>query len=67
MGRSLNLDVIAEGVETPIQADFLRALGCNKVQGFLYGKPMESGDLELLIKRSAFSPRTNSSLERAHT
>ncbi len=40
LGRSLALDVTAEGVETAEQAAFLRDGGCTNVQGYLYGKPM---------------------------
>ncbi|KQP33628.1 hypothetical protein ASF49_06995 [Methylobacterium sp. Leaf104] len=43
LGRSLGLDVTAEGVETPEQAAFLRENGCTHVQGYLYGKPMPEG------------------------
>ena len=45
MGHSLNLRVIAEGVETSEQLDYLRELGCDGVQGFLLGKPMLPEDL----------------------
>lgn len=44
LGQSLNLKVIAEGVETPEQADHLRELGCDEVQGYLYAKPMPADD-----------------------
>ncbi len=40
LGRSLNLAVTAEGVETMEQAAFLRIEGCTNVQGYLYGRPM---------------------------
>jgi diguanylate cyclase (GGDEF)-like protein/PAS domain S-box-containing protein len=40
LGRSLGLDVTAEGVETEAQARVLLAEGCGYVQGYLYGRPM---------------------------
>ncbi len=40
LGRSLNLAVIAEGVETEGQRAFLEGVGCHAYQGYLYGKPM---------------------------
>jgi hypothetical protein len=36
----LGLAVVAEGVETPGQADLLRGMGCNLAQGYLFGRPM---------------------------
>jgi EAL domain-containing protein (putative c-di-GMP-specific phosphodiesterase class I) len=39
MGQSLNLQVIAEGVETQAQRDALLALGCTYFQGYLFGRP----------------------------
>jgi EAL domain-containing protein (putative c-di-GMP-specific phosphodiesterase class I) len=41
LGRSLQLEVIAEGVEEPFQAEALQRMGCHLAQGFLYAKPME--------------------------
>ena len=46
MCQELNLDVIAEGVETGKQLDFLRSKGCNNVQGYYYSKPLNSSSLE---------------------
>ncbi|HEX3891541.1 MAG TPA: EAL domain-containing protein [Terracidiphilus sp.] len=40
LGRTLNLRIVAEGVETNEQRGFLTRLGCNLLQGFLFGKPM---------------------------
>jgi diguanylate cyclase (GGDEF)-like protein/PAS domain S-box-containing protein len=39
LGRALNLRVIAEGVETPAQVDFLRYRGCHEGQGYWYSRP----------------------------
>ena len=40
LGQTLNLTVTAEGVETRAQADALIAAGCDRVQGYLYGRPL---------------------------
>ncbi|MCP4596994.1 EAL domain-containing protein [Neptuniibacter sp.] len=45
MAESLNLDVIAEGVETGNQLDIIAQLGCDYVQGYFYAKPMAKEDL----------------------
>jgi EAL domain-containing protein (putative c-di-GMP-specific phosphodiesterase class I) len=45
MGRSLRLDIVAEGVETEQQLAFLRAEGCHKAQGYLFSRPLEFGVL----------------------
>lgn len=39
MALGLNMGVVAEGVETKVQLDYLRSLGCTLVQGFFYGQP----------------------------
>jgi EAL domain-containing protein (putative c-di-GMP-specific phosphodiesterase class I) len=40
LAKTLNLKVVAEGVETPQQQEFLTELGCNTLQGYLLGKPV---------------------------
>ena len=53
MGRSLQMDVVAEGVETEEQLNFLQTLDCNFVQGMLFGQPMSADNyLELLLAQA---------------
>lgn len=49
LAKSLNLETVSEGVETQVQVDFLKALGCDMIQGFFYYKPMPGVDFEQLI------------------
>jgi EAL domain-containing protein (putative c-di-GMP-specific phosphodiesterase class I) len=48
LGNELHLSVIAEGVETVQQRNFLVSLGCTKFQGYLFGRPMPAEDFERL-------------------
>ena len=53
MGRSLKMDVVAEGVETEEQLAFLQTLDCSYVQGLLFGDPMSCDNyLELLLAQA---------------
>lgn len=53
MGRNLNMDVVAEGVEEEAQLNFLQKLGCTYVQGLLFGDPMSADNyLELLLAQA---------------
>jgi EAL domain-containing protein (putative c-di-GMP-specific phosphodiesterase class I) len=50
MARNLNLQVVAEGVETEEQLNFLREHGCNAYQGYLHSRPLPAEELvELLL------------------
>lgn len=49
MGRNLGLEVVAEGVETEAQVEFLRRHGCYLMQGFLFSRPLPAQELSRLI------------------
>jgi len=53
MGRNLDLEVIAEGVETQEQKDFLARQGCDLYQGYLLGRPVPLDAFNALIQASA--------------
>ncbi len=50
MSKSLNLKVIAEGVERPEQLDFLRENGCDLIQGYLFSKPVSADEMMVLLE-----------------
>lgn len=49
MAKALNLDTVAEGVETSDQADFLKSAGCDIAQGYYYAKPMPFSSFQQLL------------------
>jgi diguanylate cyclase (GGDEF)-like protein/PAS domain S-box-containing protein len=51
LGRSLNITTTAEGVETMDQLDWLRAEGCNQVQGFLFSAARPAAEVEQLLSK----------------
>ncbi|HEY0719981.1 MAG TPA: EAL domain-containing protein [Gammaproteobacteria bacterium] len=51
LGHSLQLKVTAEGVESEQQAQLLRTLGCDKAQGYLYGRPVPAEEFRTLASR----------------
>lgn len=50
IGKSLDIQVVAEGVETPYQIDVLRALGCDILQGFVFARPMSTTEFEVYLE-----------------
>ncbi len=49
MAHSMNLKVVAEGVETPAQLDFVKRNGCDTVQGYLLGRPAPGAEIQNLL------------------
>jgi len=60
MGRSLNLTVIAEGVETKEQERFLRRKVCDEMQGFYFSKPLEPEQFAELLRQYSLSRKSES-------
>jgi diguanylate cyclase (GGDEF)-like protein/PAS domain S-box-containing protein len=58
LGAALGLTVIAEGVETEVQAAFLRRLGCDAAQGYLYARPQPAETISERLRRGEQDRRT---------
>jgi EAL domain-containing protein (putative c-di-GMP-specific phosphodiesterase class I) len=56
LAKTLNLTVVAEGIETEAQRDHLRELGCDNGQGFFYSRPVEPGLITKFAARSLRGP-----------
>ena len=52
LAHSLNMDVVAEGVETFTQLTKLNELHCDQVQGFFLSKPLAANDFQIFLDRS---------------
>ncbi|WGG52175.1 bifunctional diguanylate cyclase/phosphodiesterase [Rugamonas sp. DEMB1] len=60
MAQQLRQEIVAEGVETAEQMSFLRELGCDQLQGYLFSQPVPAADFERMLregKRLAFNSR----------
>ena len=51
MARNLNIEAVAEGVETQEQMDFLTGYGCNNMQGFLFARPVPVEAFKALLDK----------------
>jgi CheY-like chemotaxis protein len=56
MAHCLGIEVIAEGVETEQQCDFLRQNMCDEIQGYWFSRPLAAGDLEALMRENRRLP-----------
>jgi diguanylate cyclase (GGDEF)-like protein len=54
LAKNMGLGVIAEGVETKIQLDFLNQKMCDEIQGYYYYKPMPSNEVEELLRKPVY-------------
>lgn len=57
MADSLEMSTTAEGVETQAELDMIRKLGCKKIQGYFFGRPMNAVDALALFGRTRFAER----------
>lgn len=67
MARSLNLSVLAEGVETEAQASFLRSRRCDAMQGYLFSRPLPAAEFEQLLAGSKRLDLAGKHPPKAHT
>lgn len=71
LAHDLGMEVAAEGVETSEQADWLRGLGCDRLQGYAVGKPLPAASIKGFIRSSesliqALTGRSGSPDQQAH-
>jgi EAL domain-containing protein (putative c-di-GMP-specific phosphodiesterase class I) len=56
LARSLGIGLVAEGVEEPYQAEFLRERQCTELQGYLFGRPVPPEGIAEFLRRPAALP-----------
>jgi len=67
MARSLNLSVLAEGVETEAQASFLRSRRCDAIQGYLFSPALPAEEFAPLLRHNRQLPTAERPQDNAHT
>jgi diguanylate cyclase (GGDEF)-like protein len=63
LGRTLSLQIVAEGIEQPWQLDRLRGLGCELGQGFFFARPTDAAGFEAYVEATAAAGRLGASPE----
>lgn len=64
LAATMELPVVAEGIETPETAEMLRALGCAEGQGYLFGAPMAKDEVEQWLGRGTIPPAAEHLIRR---
>ena len=69
LAHSLRLKVVAEGVETVAQLDFLKAIGCDEYQGYHFSKPLPAREFERIVREnsSQLQPLSKEDAVRTHS
>ncbi|HEY4775104.1 MAG TPA: EAL domain-containing protein, partial [Xanthobacteraceae bacterium] len=58
LGKTLHLELVAEGVETQAQFEFLKRLGCDTAQGYLFSRPLPENDVAAFVRMFSSTPLT---------
>jgi len=69
LAQTLNLKVVAEGVETSAQLEFIKQIGCNEYQGYYFAPPVRAADFERLVRerRAAQQPSESCDLNLTYS
>jgi diguanylate cyclase (GGDEF)-like protein/PAS domain S-box-containing protein len=60
LAREFGIEIIAEGVETSAQLEFLMDAGCRRIQGFYFSRPLPAGQASRLLRQGALTPEAES-------